>query len=64
MEKLSEVAKGESLTLSVEEAAKLAGMGRNQAYEACRSGKFPVLHVNRRYLVLKGPFMRLLGAEA
>ena len=45
MEKLSEVAKGESLTLSVEEAAKLAGMGRNQAYEAdaCRlyrSGDF------------------------
>jgi excisionase family DNA binding protein len=50
-------------TYTVEEAAKLLGIGRNQAYEAARRGDFPTMRIGKRLLVPKAPFDRLLGVE-
>jgi excisionase family DNA binding protein len=56
---------GDRLTLSVEEAASLAGISRNSAYEAVRRGELPVIRVGRRLLVPRAALLRLLnGGEA
>jgi excisionase family DNA binding protein len=39
------------LTCSVDEAAKLLGIGRSTAYAAARDGSLPVLRLSRRVLV-------------
>jgi len=41
----------EPLTVSIEEAAKLLGIGRNLAYEAAHSGEIPSVRVGQRLLV-------------
>ncbi|MCL4849623.1 MAG: helix-turn-helix domain-containing protein [Acidobacteria bacterium] len=41
----------ERRTLSVEEAARVMGIGRNSAYEAIRRGELPVVRLGRRLLV-------------
>ncbi len=38
-------------TLTVEEVAKKLGIGRNQAYEAVRTGKIPSERIGRRYII-------------
>ncbi len=43
----------EKLTLSVEEAAKVLGLGRSAAYQAARNGQIPVVKIGGRYLVSK-----------
>ena len=48
-------------TYNVEEAARLLGIGRNQAYEAVRSGAIPSIRVGKRLLIPKAPFDRLLN---
>ena len=50
-------------TLTVEEAAKALGIGRNQAYQAARRGDFPVLRIGKRLLILAVPFNRMLRGE-
>lgn len=48
-------------TYSIEEAAELLGIGRNQAYEAAKRGDIPVIRIGaRRMLVPKLAFDRLL----
>ena len=53
------------LTCTVEEAARLLGIGRSLAYEAVRQGTFPVgvIRVGSRYLVPLAPLERLLNGE-
>jgi len=54
----------ESLTLTVEDAAKLLGISRGSAYAAARRGELPVLRVGRRLLVPRARLLELLGASA
>jgi len=39
------------LTVTVPEAAKLLGVGRNGAYEAIRRGEIPSIKIGKRILV-------------
>lgn len=41
----------EKLTLNVEEAAKLLGIGRNLCYDRVKTGEIPVIKIGRRFLV-------------
>ena len=54
------------MTYRMEEVAKLLGIGRNQAYEAAKTGQIPTLRVGKRLLVPKVAFDRMLngGDEA
>jgi excisionase family DNA binding protein len=48
-------------TLTVEEAAKVLGIGRNAAYRAIHTGEIPALRIGRRLLVLRAKLDHLLG---
>ncbi len=52
----------EKLTLTVDEAAKCLGVGRNLAYEAIARGEIPVIRVGKRLLVPKAALELLLAA--
>jgi excisionase family DNA binding protein len=39
------------LTMTVQEAAKKLGIGRNQGYEAARNGQIPTIQIGKRLLV-------------
>ena len=41
----------ERRTLTIPEAAKTLGIGRNQAYEAAKRGEIPTIKVGKRILV-------------
>jgi excisionase family DNA binding protein len=53
----------ESDVLTVEEAAKRLGIGRNTAYEAVRRGEIPSIRVGRRLLVPRRALDKLLSGE-
>ena len=54
----------EPLTQSVRQAAKDAGIGVNQAYEAVRRGEIPTIRIGKRILVLRKPWRKKLeGSE-
>lgn len=46
--------------LTIPEAAGILGIGRNQGYEAARSGQIPTIRIGRRLLVPRPAFERLL----
>lgn len=48
-------------TLTVEEAAKLLGIGRRQAYEAVHRGEIPVVRIGRRLIVPTKSLLELIG---
>lgn len=48
-------------TLSVDEAARLLGIGRSSAYEAVRRGEIPTLRIGRRILVPRTAIERMLN---
>ena len=52
-----------SKTLTVEQAAEQLGIGRNAAYEAIREERFPVrvIRIGFRYLIPKAELEALLG---
>jgi excisionase family DNA binding protein len=50
-------------TLSVVEAGRRLGLGKDAAYRAARSGELPVLRIGRRLLVPKARFERLLAGD-
>ncbi len=50
----------ERLTLTVEETAKLLGIGRQLAYERVKTGEIPVIKVGRRLLVPRRALEKLL----
>lgn len=55
----------EKQTLTIDEAAKVLGVGRNKAYEAAHRGEIPTIRIGKRILVLREPFKRMLaGAPA
>lgn len=39
------------LTMTVQEAAKKLGIGRNQGYDAARRGEIPTIKIGKRLLV-------------
>lgn len=49
------------LTLSVEEAAKQLGIGRNLAYDKVKTGEIPVIKIGKRLLVPKKALEKLLA---
>ena len=51
----------EKLTLSVPEAAKLLGIGRNLCYSRVRVGEIPAIRIGRRILVPRSSLERLLA---
>ena len=48
-------------TISVEQAAKLLGVGRSAAYEAARRGEFPTRKLGRRVVVPVPALLEWLG---
>lgn len=51
-------------TLTVAEAGRVLGLGRDAAYRAAKRGDLPVIHVGPRRVVVSGPrFLALLGAD-
>jgi excisionase family DNA binding protein len=51
----------ERLTVTVEEAARLLGIGRNSAYEAVRRGEIPAIRIGKRFVVPKAALERMLS---
>jgi excisionase family DNA binding protein len=51
-------------TMTVVEAAKRLGIGRNQAYQAVHAGKIPALRIGQRWLISRAAFDRMLSGEA
>ena len=50
----------DAITLTVEEAAQVLGIGRNSAYEGIRAGEIPSVRIGRRILVPRCALDRLL----
>ncbi len=50
----------DKLTLSVEEAAKLLGIGRNLCYDRVKTGEIPIIKIGRRLLVPRRALEKLL----
>lgn len=55
---------GEPATISVEAAAKILGIGRNQAYQAAARGEIPCLRIGRRFLIPRAKLLEMLGEPA
>ena len=53
----------ERLTYDVGTAAKLLGLSRNSAYQACLAGQIPHLKIGKRILIPRAALEKLL-AEA
>lgn len=53
----------EPKTLTIDEAAKELGIGRNNAYAAARRGEIPTIRIGKRILVLREPLKRLLAGS-
>lgn len=51
----------ERLTLTVEECAKVLGIGRQLAYDKVKTGEIPALKIGRRLLVPRAALERLLN---
>ena len=49
-------------TVTVEEAAKLLGIGRGSAYEAVRRGELPAIRLGKRLVVPRAALDRLLAS--
>jgi len=48
------------LTFTVEETAKLLGIGRNLCYDRVKTGEIPVIRIGRRLLVPRRALEKLL----
>jgi excisionase family DNA binding protein len=51
-------------TVSVPEAAKILGVGRNQGYEGVKKGQIPVIRIGKRLLVPLAALERMLQGTA
>jgi excisionase family DNA binding protein len=51
-------------TTTITEAAKVLGIGRNQAYEAARRGEIPTIKIGKRLLVPLAALERMLQKTA
>lgn len=61
---MSQIEKPAPLTISVPEAGKRLGIGRNAAYEAARRGDLPVLRFGKRLVVPLAALERKLETAA
>jgi excisionase family DNA binding protein len=52
---------GGRLTVTVDEAAKILGLGRSAAYEAARRGQLPTRRLGRRIVIPVPLFLEWLG---
>ena len=52
-----------ALTVTVREAAKLLGIGRNLAYEGVQRGEIPAIRIGNRILVPQAGIERLLNGQ-
>ena len=52
----------ERQTFTVEEAARILGLGRNTAYVAARRGELPTIRIGKRFIVPRAALEKLLGA--
>lgn len=55
---------GERLTLNIEEAAALLGIGREKTRLLCNAGVIPSLRLGRRLIIPKSRFMRWIDDPA
>jgi len=53
----------EKLTLTVDEAARCLGIGRNSAYGAIARGEIPAVKVGKRLLVPKAALEKMLSGN-
>jgi hypothetical protein len=53
-----------NLTVPVDTAAKIFGIGRNAAYDACKTGDIPSIRIGGRIAVPTAPLRKMLGLEA
>ncbi|MBA7592569.1 hypothetical protein ES708_34756 [subsurface metagenome] len=51
----------EKLTLSIEETARLLGIGRNLCYDRVKTGEIPVIKIGRRLIVPRAALMKMLA---
>ena len=56
----------ERATVTIEEAARMLGLGRSSAFSLAQTGQFPVpvIRAGRRWLVPRAPLERLLNGES
>jgi hypothetical protein len=47
---------------TIEEYARAAGVGVNQAYQAAREGEIPTIKIGKRLVVARAAFRQLEGA--
>ena len=52
----------ESLTITVPEAARLLGIGRNTAYAAANSGQLPTIRIGKRMLVSRAALETMVSS--
>ncbi|ESY20382.1 DNA-binding protein [Mesorhizobium sp. L2C085B000] len=51
-------------TVTIAEAAKVLGIGRNAGYEAAHRGEIPTIKIGKRILVPRAALDKLLKGEA
>lgn len=51
----------ERQTYTIDEAAKILGIGRNSAFDAAKRGELPVIRLGRRLVVPRAALQRLLA---
>jgi excisionase family DNA binding protein len=54
----------EALTVSVEEAARLLGIGRGTAYECVRTGQIPAIRLGGRIVIPRRALHAMVEAAA
>ena len=53
----------EKLTMSIDEAGVLLGIGRSLAYQMAHNGQLPVIRMGKRYLVSRKAFEAMLDVK-
>ena len=56
--------RSQALTISIEEASRRLGIGKNQAYEAAGRGEIPTIRIGRRLLVPVAALDQMLCVDA
>ena len=60
---MSDPSEAPGLTITVGEAARYLGIGRNSAYEAVRRGEIPSIRIGRRIVIPRHRFLEWLGGS-
>ena len=60
---MSDSPEAPSLTITVAEAARYLGIGRNSAYEAVRRNEIPSIRIGRRIVIPRHRFLEWLSAS-